>query len=305
MVILLNYTAILCTVHFTRMFIYIGYWTLNNILLLLYLTSNHQGSGIKLWYRWRDLPIKLCLLLRCHLICVFFCVLNLPNYVSWYLPGSMVFLAVLFRARFVSFFENIFIFRNSLVYSIILSFYMSDRIHIHISTQHGFIKRHSTITALHNINTTIAKGFKTPHARTLTVTVDMSKAFDTVNIHKLTRTLLHTHIPNTIIKFIACIIFREHPSIQRQFKTGVSQGILSSTFFNLYTLDIPQLPAPVNSLHTQMTLPWYLHTPAKHRQSIRTTIFTTNAHHSHQHLQNVTHVQINNTTLPMNTRPTY
>ena len=35
MVILLNYTAILCTVY--CMFIYIGYWTLNILLLLLHI----------------------------------------------------------------------------------------------------------------------------------------------------------------------------------------------------------------------------------------------------------------------------
>ena len=35
MVILLNYTAILCIVHGTRMFIYIGYWTLNIYIIII------------------------------------------------------------------------------------------------------------------------------------------------------------------------------------------------------------------------------------------------------------------------------
>ena len=42
-----------------------------------------------------------------------------------------------------------------------------------------------------------------PPARTITVALDMSKAFDTINIHTLIRKLLHTNIPGTIIKFIA------------------------------------------------------------------------------------------------------
>ena len=42
-----------------------------------------------------------------------------------------------------------------------------------------------------------------PPARTITVALDMSKAFDTINIHTLIRKLLQTMIPGTIIKFIA------------------------------------------------------------------------------------------------------
>ena len=71
-----------------------------------------------------------------------------------------------------------------------------------------------------------------PPARTITVALDMSKAFDTINIHTLIRKLLQTNIPGTIIKFIANYIkgrkayttYRNHTSKQRQFKTGVPQG---------------------------------------------------------------------------------
>ena len=61
------------------------------------------------------------------------------------------------------------------------------------------------MTALHTVNNTVAKGFNqmAPPARTITVAFDMSKAFDTINIHTLSRKLLHTKIPGTIIKFIA------------------------------------------------------------------------------------------------------
>ena len=56
----------------------------------------------------------------------------------------------------------------------------------HISRQHGFKSNHSTSTALHTINNTIAPGFNQNNEpeRTITVALDMSKAFESVNIHK-------------------------------------------------------------------------------------------------------------------------
>ena len=59
-------------------------------------------------------------------------------------------------------------------------------------TQHGYKTQHSTVTALHTLNNTIAKGFNqmAPPARTITVALDMSKAFDIINIHTLIRKLL-------------------------------------------------------------------------------------------------------------------
>ena len=93
-----------------------------------------------------------------------------------------------------------------------------------------------------------------PTARTIAVELDMSKAFDTINIHTLIRKLLQTNIPATIIKFIANYIkgrkayttYRNNTSSQRQFKTGVPQGgVLSPTLFNIYTADIPPPRTPV------------------------------------------------------------
>ena len=96
--------------------------------------------------------------------------------------------------------------------------------------QHGYKTQNSSVTALHTLNNTVAKGFNqmAPPARTITVALDMSKAFDTINIHTLIRKLLQTNIPGTIIKFIANYIkgrkayttYRNHTS-KRQFKTGV------------------------------------------------------------------------------------
>ena len=82
----------------------------------------------------------------------------------------------------------------------------------------------------------------------------MSKAFDTINIHKLIRKLVETNIPGTIIKLIANYIkgrkayatYRNHTYKQRQFKTGVPQGgVLSPTLFNIYTLYLPPPSVPV------------------------------------------------------------
>ena len=122
--------------------------------------------------------------------------------------------------------------------------------------QHGYKTQHSTVTALHTLNNTVAKGFNqmAPPARTITVALDMSKPFDTINIHTLIRGLLQTNIPGTIIEFIAnCIkghkaytTYRNHTSKQRQFKTGVPQGgVLSPTLFDIYTSGLPPPSARV------------------------------------------------------------
>ena len=137
--------------------------------------------------------------------------------------------------------------------------------------QHGYKTQHSTGTALLTLNNTVAKGFNqmAPHARTITVALDMSKAFETINIHTLTRKLLQTNIPGTLIKFIANYIkvhkayttYRNHTSRQCQFKTGVPQGgVLLPTRFNIYISHLPPPNAPVQVMaHTDRALPMATH----------------------------------------------
>ena len=100
--------------------------------------------------------------------------------------------------------------------------------------QHGYKTQLSTVTALHTLHNTVAKGFNqmAPPALTITVALDMRKYFDAINIHTLIRKLLQTNIPGIIIKFIANYIkgrkayttYRNYTSRQRQFKTDVPQG---------------------------------------------------------------------------------
>ena len=74
-----------------------------------------------------------------------------------------------------------------------------------IAHQHVFKHKHSTYTTLHNICHQIIKSFNNPRLPQCTVAValNVSKAFDTVNIHKLIHKLTLTNIPNIIITFIA------------------------------------------------------------------------------------------------------
>ena len=118
------------------------------------------------------------------------------------------------------------------------------------TTQQGYKIQHFTVTSVSTFNNTVAKGFHqmAPPARTITVALDIRIAFDTINIHTLFRKLSQTKIPCTITEFIANYIkrrkanttYRNHTSLQRQFKTGVLQGgVFSPTLFNIYTADIP------------------------------------------------------------------
>ena len=126
-------------------------------------------------------------------------------------------------------------------------------------TQHGYKTQHSTVTELQTLSNTVAKGFNlmAPSARTITAALDMSKAFDTINIHTQTRNLLQAKIPGTIIKFIANYIkglkvytsYINYTSSQRQFKTGVPQGsVISPALFNINTADIPPPRASRNAI---------------------------------------------------------
>ena len=122
------------------------------------------------------------------------------------------------------------------------------------NVQHRYKAQHSTVTAPHTLNNTVAKGFNqmAPPARTITVALDMSKAFDTINIHTLIRKLLQTNIPGTIIQFIANYIkgrkayttYRNHTSKQRNIKLAFHKAASFHSHYLTFT-DLPPPGAPV------------------------------------------------------------
>ena len=80
-----------------------------------------------------------------------------------------------------------------------------DYMETNTPTQYGYKTQHSTVTALHTLNNTVAKGFNqmAPPCTNNKCSTRYSKAFDTINIHTLIRKLLQANILGTIIKFIA------------------------------------------------------------------------------------------------------
>ena len=111
-----------------------------------------------------------------------------------------------------------------------------------------------------------------PPAQTITVALDMSKAFDTINIHTIIRKLLQTNIPGTIIKLIANYIngrkayttYRNHTSRQHQLKNGVPQGGGLPPYHLTSTPQTYHHPVHrFRSWLTQMTSPSDPHTQAR------------------------------------------
>ena len=152
----------------------------------------------------------------------------------------------------------------------------------------------------------------------------------TQKTYTLIRTLLQTNILGTLMKFATNYInerkaytaYRNHTSIQRQFKTGVPQGgVLLLTLFNISTADLPPPRTPVqvmscasSHLHTSTSadkkyIQPYLHTVfAWTKQNYLTlnpekttcTLFTPDSAAYKSNLD----LKINNTALPMATHPT-
>ena len=159
----------------------------------------------------------------------------------------------------------------------------------------------------------------------ITVTLDMSKAFDTINIDPLISKLLQTTIPGTIIEFIANYI--KGPKAYTTYifnKTGIPQGgVLSPKLFNIYTFDIPQPRAlvqgmvyaddiTITSTHTSTSAAKKYIQPYLHKVFAGTkknltlnpgkttcTLFTPDPVEYKSNLD----LKINNTALPMATHP--
>jgi len=119
--------------------------------------------------------------------------------------------------------------------------------------QHGFRSQHSTVTALHDFNKTIADGFnqKKPPKRTVLLQLDLSKAFDMVSHDKLLKDLNQTTLPPETKRWFNCYLrgrqsrtkFRNQTSSARNVRTGVPQGAVTSpVLFNFYLTNLPPPP---------------------------------------------------------------
>ena len=138
-------------------------------------------------------------------------------------------------------------------------------------THHGYKTQHSTVTALHTLNKIVAKGFNkmASPARTTTVALDMSKAFDTITIHILIRKLPQTNIPSTIMKFLQNTQ-RDVKHIQHTETTHPYNVNLKLAFLNVASSHPHYLTFTLHtyhhqehrfkSWHTQMTSPSQLRT---------------------------------------------
>ena len=111
-----------------------------------------------------------------------------------------------------------------------------------------------------------------PPARPITVTLDIGKTFDTINIHTLIRKLLQTNIPGTIIKLIANYIKgrKSYTTYKTTHPDNVNIKLAfhkAASFHPHYLTFTPQTyHHPVHrfrSWSTQLTSPSHPHTQAR------------------------------------------
>ena len=117
------------------------------------------------------------------------------------------------------------------------------------STQHGFKPRHSTVSALLPLSTNVARGFneQKPAHRTGLLCVDLSKAFDVVDHHRLLKKIgfsdLNSNLKRWLVAYLrdrrVRVVYEGKLSRWRKVKMGVPQGsVLSPLLFNYFVNDI-------------------------------------------------------------------
>ena len=122
---------------------------------------------------------------------------------------------------------------------------------------HGFRKGRSTTTALQSILDHINNGLnrKKPVHRTVSVAIDLSRAFDTVDHQILLDDINQLNLNDYIKKFLCSylrgrltyVMFRNSKSKYRKVKQSVPQGgVLSPVLFNLYMSSMPSPPGSIN-----------------------------------------------------------
>ena len=122
--------------------------------------------------------------------------------------------------------------------------------------QHGFRKGRSTTTALQSIQDHVHTGLnmKKPVHRTVSVAIDLSRAFDTVDHQLLLQDIkslpLDDHIKRFLCNYLngrqTYVYFRNSKSKYRVVRQGVPQGgVLSPVLFNLYMSSMPLPPGNI------------------------------------------------------------
>ena len=127
-----------------------------------------------------------------------------------------------------------------------LSKYIKDQI-IYNSTQSGFIKGHSTTTLLLKLRDDIKRAMRNNEI-TLSVLIDDSKAFDTIDHEILLKKLISMNFSRGAIKILMSYLSNRqqyvqvdcHCSMHLPIYFGVPQGsILGPVIFNLYVAELP------------------------------------------------------------------
>ena len=132
-------------------------------------------------------------------------------------------------------------------------------------SQHGFRAGRSPTSALLPLVTSVADGFneRKPAKRTIAVSIDLSKAFDSVNHDKLLKKLINTTLPHNIVRWLAafikgreqCVIYNGHKSPNKHVHLGVPQGaVLSPTLFNFFVANFPELQCSKTSFADDFTI---------------------------------------------------
>ena len=117
-------------------------------------------------------------------------------------------------------------------------------------SQHGYAFQHSTTTALLPIATKVAIGFnnKKPASRSVLVTIDVSKAFDSVEHTLLIEDISNSSLHPNYVRWLAAYLRGQVASCQfdgvksklRNIKSGTPQGsCLSPDLYNYFTSDCP------------------------------------------------------------------
>ena len=137
--------------------------------------------------------------------------------------------------------------------------------HLHLSdSQHGFRSKRSCITALLPLTHQVISGFNQhcPPRRTVAIAVDFSKAFDTVNITSLLRSIHESSMDANTVRWLcsylrgrtASCIYNGTESNSVILHQGVPQGsCLSPMLFNAYVASYPHTADLVTSYADDFT----------------------------------------------------